>query len=117
MRPARRVGEGDRTAEPSNPPRATLSAKPQMLSALEEETPAREHLGTVGAREAVRRAAHAPPVASIDEAACTLCGACPAVCPTEAITLGETAFKVNPEACCGCGACVEVCPMEAVKLS
>lgn len=59
----------------------------------------------------------AAPVARIDEAACTLCGACQAACPTEAITLGETAFKVNAEACCGCGACVEVCPTEAVSLN
>lgn len=56
-------------------------------------------------------------MAYIDEDACTLCGACQAACPTEAITLGETAFKVNAEACCGCGACVDVCPNGAIRVS
>ena len=76
-----------------------------------------EHLDTVSLRQAARRAGHPPAIASVDEAACTVCGACQAVCPTEAITLGETAVKVNAEACCGCGACVEVCPNGAVSLN
>ena len=57
------------------------------------------------------------PVACVDEETCTLCGACQAVCPTEAITLGEVAVRVNAEACCGCGACVEVCPKGAIGLN
>ena|GEM_PF-474247 len=57
------------------------------------------------------------PVACVDEEACTPCGACQAVCPTEAISLGEVAVKVNAKLCCGCGACVEVCPNGAVRLS
>ncbi|MGB2986371.1 MAG: 4Fe-4S binding protein [Phycisphaerae bacterium] len=60
---------------------------------------------------------NATPVAHVDEEACTPCGACQAVCPTEAITLGESAVKVNAEACCGCGACVEVCPNGAIRLN
>ncbi len=88
-----------------------------MLSPLKEQTLAMEHLDTVRSRQAARRTGHPPPVASVDEAACTLCGACLALCPTEAITLGETAVKVNAEACCGCGACVEVCPTGAIRLS
>ena len=88
-----------------------------MLSLLREQTLPREHLDPVRSREAARGAGHLPPVASVNEAACTLCGACQAVCSTEAITLGETAFKVNAEACCGCGACVEVCPTEAIRLN
>lgn len=56
------------------------------------------------------------PVAVVVEEACTLCGACQAACPTEAITLGKTAVKVNAKACCGCGACVEVCPNGALRL-
>ena len=55
-------------------------------------------------------------VASIDEDACTLCGACHSLCPTEAITMGATAFRVNAEVCCGCAACVDVCPSEAIKM-
>ena len=88
-----------------------------MRRSLKELTSAVGQLDMVRSREAARRTGHAPPVASIDEAACTLCGACQAVCPTEAITLGETAFKVSTEACCGCGACVEVCPTEAIGLN
>ena len=57
------------------------------------------------------------PVACVDEEACRLCGACQTVCPTEAISLGEAAVKVNAEACCGCGACVEVCPNGAIRLN
>ena len=60
---------------------------------------------------------NATPVARVDEEACTLCGACQAVCPTEAISLGDRAVKVNAEACCGCGACVETCPNDAIKVN
>lgn len=59
----------------------------------------------------------ATPVAHVDEEACKLCGACQTVCPTEAISLGDTAAKVSTEACCGCGACVEACPTDAIKLT
>ena len=59
----------------------------------------------------------ATPVAHVDEEACKLCGACQAVCPTEAISLGDTAVKVSAEACCGCGACVEACPNDAIKVN
>jgi len=62
-------------------------------------------------------AGKATPVARVDEKTCTLCGACQAVCPTEAITLGEVAVRVNAEVCCGCGACVEVCPKGAIRLN
>lgn len=57
------------------------------------------------------------PVARVDEEACTSCGACQAVCPTEAITLGEVAMRVNAELCYGCGACVKVCPNGAIRLT
>lgn len=60
---------------------------------------------------------NAIPVARVDEEACKLCGACQAVCPTEAISLGATAVKVSAEACCGCGACVEACPNDAIKVN
>jgi MinD superfamily P-loop ATPase len=55
-------------------------------------------------------------VATVDETECTPCGACQSVCPSEAITLGESAVKVNAQACSGCGACAEVCPNGAIKL-
>lgn len=57
------------------------------------------------------------PVAIVDEEACTPCGACQAVCPSEAISLGEETVRIDAEACCGCGACAEVCPNDAIKLS
>ncbi len=56
------------------------------------------------------------PVAHVDEETCTLCGVCQDVCPTEAISLGDTAVKVSKEACCGCGACVNVCPSGAIRI-
>jgi ferredoxin len=87
-----------------------------MLGPLKENALRVVQLDTVGSREAAQRAGNLRPVASVDEAACTLCGACQAVCPTEAITLGTTAVKVNAETCCGCGACVEVCPTGAIRL-
>ncbi len=59
----------------------------------------------------------ATPVAHVDEGACELCGACQAVCPTEAISFGDTAVKVSAEACCGCGACVEACPNDAINVN
>ena len=62
------------------------------------------------------KASNATPVARISEEACTPCGACQAVCPTEAISLGESSVEVNAEACCGCGACVDVCPSGAITL-
>jgi len=111
-----RADRSDRTAAPSNLPRATASTKPRMLSPLEDDTLAVAHLDTVRSREAAQRAGHLRPVASVDDAACTLCGACQALCPTEAITVDETAVQVNAEKCCGCGACVEVCPNGAIRL-
>jgi len=60
---------------------------------------------------------NAMPVAYVDEDACTPCGACQAVCPAEAITLGEVAVSVDVDLCCGCGACVEACPNEAIRLN
>ncbi|MBU0639229.1 MAG: 4Fe-4S binding protein [Planctomycetes bacterium] len=103
--------------EPAGSLRATLSAESQTLRPLKKQTLARKNVDPVKSREVVRRTGHAYPVASIDKATCMLCGACQAVCPSEAITLGKTAFKVNPEACCGCGACVEVCPNDAIRLN
>jgi heterodisulfide reductase subunit A-like polyferredoxin len=87
-----------------------------VLRPLMEQPSALEHLGTAISRQAGRRAAYSHTVATVDETACGLCGACQVVCPTEAITLGETAVKVKAEACCGCGACVEACPNGAISL-
>ncbi len=51
---------------------------------------------------------------------CTNCDACPPVCPNEAITMGETVFKIDPLRCTECvGAeedpqCVAVCPADCI---
>jgi ferredoxin len=116
MRRVLRADRSHRTLGFSNVPRAAASAKPAMLGPLKEDALAMAHLDTVGSREAAQRPGNLRSVARVDEAACTLCGACQAVCPTEAITLGETAVQVNAEICCGCGACVEVCPNGAIRL-
>ena len=113
----RRAGRNARAVKRSHLPRATASTDPRTVDLPSDQRLPSELRDAVRRREVPRRVGPAAPVASIDEAACTLCGACQAACPAEAITLGEMAFKVNAEACCGCGACVEVCPNEAIKLN
>lgn len=56
------------------------------------------------------------PLERCAEAACFGCGACAAVCPTQAIALapGEGGFRrprVEPSKCVACGACDRVCPI------
>jgi len=60
---------------------------------------------------------HTAPVAKVNEDACVLCGACQAACPTEAISLGDTAAEIHSDKCCGCGACVAMCPRGAIELT
>ena len=45
---------------------------------------------------------------------CVSCGACAEVCPTEAISEGETQFVIDPGACVDCAACIDVCPVDAI---
>lgn len=47
--------------------------------------------------------------------ACISCGACEDVCPTEAISEGDTIFVIDAEKCISCGACADVCPQEAIS--
>jgi len=55
-------------------------------------------------------------VAVMDEASCTNCGTCVAVCPVEAITAGDTYPVFEHENCIGCGHCVTRCPEGAIRM-
>ncbi len=52
--------------------------------------------------------------------ACTLCGFCVQVCPTQALILRETNLEtgliLNPAACVGCAKCERICEFEALKM-
>ncbi len=60
-----------------------------------------------------------PLVAEVDEAVCTGCGACEAICSFGAITV-DTAdakkAKVNEVICKGCGSCSAICPSGAISI-
>lgn len=51
-----------------------------------------------------------------DENRCTHCGACIAVCPTEALYIDKSTMKVvfDSEKCIACELCVKACPPRAM---
>jgi ferredoxin len=51
-----------------------------------------------------------------DEDRCTHCGACIAVCPTEALYIDKSTMKVifDSEKCIACELCVKACPPRAM---
>jgi len=53
-----------------------------------------------------------------DEERCVHCGACTAVCPTEALSVSGEDKKVvlDPEKCVACGNCVNVCTVKCIDL-
>lgn len=54
----------------------------------------------------------------LDEARCSGCGDCVAVCPTDCLTMqGATPFLIRPNDCVSCGLCVLVCPSVALSLA
>lgn len=52
----------------------------------------------------------------VDAAKCTKCMACEAVCPVNAVTVGDLP-QVDQIACIGCGACVSECPVGVFDLA
>jgi len=46
---------------------------------------------------------------------CISCGDCVDECATEAISLGEGKYVIDPDACAECGACASVCPNGAIS--
>ena len=57
---------------------------------------------------------------SLREETCTACGACPTVCPTEALlgeqgARGESIITFDAGRCVACGNCVRVCPEQALE--
>ena len=54
----------------------------------------------------------------VDTDACTLCMACPQVCPTSALTDGNEKPQLNftEELCVQCGLCETACPEDAITL-
>jgi len=48
---------------------------------------------------------------------CIDCGACIALCPTNAISFTEDlSIKVEGDKCIRCGACVEACPLRSLSI-
>jgi MinD superfamily P-loop ATPase len=54
-------------------------------------------------------------VPRVDEAKCTYCGTCAAVCAYNAIAVLKGKVLVFPELCHGCGACSYLCPESAIR--
>jgi len=46
---------------------------------------------------------------------CISCGACESVCPTAAISAGDSVYVINEETCIDCGGCVPHCPVDAIE--
>jgi ferredoxin len=53
-----------------------------------------------------------------DEAKCTHCGSCTAICPTGALSINRDSMEVifDMEMCSGCELCVPVCPPRAMEV-
>ena len=53
----------------------------------------------------------------VDQEACTSCGNCVDICPSEVYQwMGKRLEVVDPEECIECGACEEQCPTHAIAL-
>ncbi|MGC9324720.1 MAG: CoB--CoM heterodisulfide reductase iron-sulfur subunit A family protein [Desulfomonilia bacterium] len=76
--------------------------------------------GTIMASGLSQYREHKFSLAHVDQAACTGCGNCVAVCPYDACSLEirDRAYKsvVDLIRCSGCGSCVSVCPNGSIQL-
>ena len=52
----------------------------------------------------------------IDRGRCIVCGACSAVCPSEALIIEGMTLELFPERCRPCGQAAIVCPTGALVL-
>jgi formate hydrogenlyase subunit 6/NADH:ubiquinone oxidoreductase subunit I len=53
----------------------------------------------------------------LDEARCTGCGDCVAVCPTQCLEMrGSVPWLPRPTDCVSCELCVKVCPADALRM-
>jgi uncharacterized Fe-S center protein len=59
---------------------------------------------------------HSDMLPDVSETRCVACGTCAERCPTEAITVKETA-EIDEKKCIGCGECLAVCPNDAITFS
>ena len=46
---------------------------------------------------------------------CTKCGSCEPVCPSEAISEGDSKYGIDAEKCVDCGLCADECPVNAIS--
>jgi L-aspartate semialdehyde sulfurtransferase ferredoxin len=53
----------------------------------------------------------------IDEDSCVHCGLCTGVCPTEALTLDKSSYKLTfvRSRCIVCEQCIPTCPVQAIS--
>ena len=51
----------------------------------------------------------------LDRSSCIVCGACSAVCPSEALIIEGLTLRVYPERCRPCGQAALVCPTGALR--
>jgi L-aspartate semialdehyde sulfurtransferase ferredoxin len=53
----------------------------------------------------------------IDEESCVHCGLCTGVCPTEALTLDKSSYKLTfvRSRCIVCEQCIPTCPVQAIS--
>ncbi len=78
------------------------------------------HLVPPGSTAVIEAAESPLGLLALDADRCTLCGACPPACPTDALRLDETpeetVLRLRAGACIGCGRCVTACPENALDV-